>query len=98
MPSEPASIPIAKKSNKVGTPNLYEVFPTMMLTKSKREPTNNIFSMVKVILDYFLFAALFGVSLQPILGAQVIDFLLNRHWLASSIEFYPVFYYEIDTN
>src|SRR5690606_16928774 len=52
---EPANIPIAKKSNNVGTPNLYDVLPTIMLTKSNKEPTNSMFSIVKFILFYLLF-------------------------------------------
>ena len=51
MPSEPANIPIAKKSNKVGTPNLYEVLPAIMLIKSNTDPTSSIFSIVKSIMS-----------------------------------------------
>lgn len=54
MPSDPANIPIAKKSFKAGTPNLYEVLPAIMLTKSNRDPTNSRFSIVKFMLYYLI--------------------------------------------
>ena len=56
QPSEPANIPTAKKNNRIGTPNLCEVFPAIMLIISKIEPTKRKFSIVKfmvVLYDTF---------------------------------------------
>jgi hypothetical protein len=54
MPSEPASMPMAKNNTSTGMPNLKEVFPTKSDTKSKMEPTSNMFSVVRFMGVNFL--------------------------------------------
>ena len=49
MPSDPARIPTERKSIRVGTPNLYEVFPAKILISNRIEPTNSIFPGVNSI-------------------------------------------------
>ena len=48
IPSEPASIPTARKRTSVGTPILSEVFPASTLMKISTEPIRRIFSAVTV--------------------------------------------------
>jgi len=48
MPSEPASIPTARKSRSVGTPRRNEIFPARMLAKNKNEIIRTIVSAVNV--------------------------------------------------
>jgi hypothetical protein len=47
IPSEPASIPIAKKRSKTGMPNLEEVLPARRAKNRRMAPTSNMFSAVK---------------------------------------------------
>jgi hypothetical protein len=39
-------MPIIRNNTRVGTPNLYEVFPTITLNNKSRDPMSNIFSIV----------------------------------------------------
>jgi hypothetical protein len=50
MPSEPAKIPIIKKSMSVGTPSLVDVLPAKMLNSSSIEDTKRILPEVTSII------------------------------------------------
>lgn len=53
MLSEPASIPIARKSIRTGIPKRYEVFPAIRDKKSRIAPIRSIFSEVMFIIHKY---------------------------------------------
>jgi hypothetical protein len=55
MPSEPASMPMAIKKMRTGTPNLKEVLPAISEMNRSIDPISNIFSVVNIILFQNLF-------------------------------------------